>query len=230
MSEFLVSPEILTALQSIDSATVSNAIEAFKVRDRTGGYASMDLRCLTPDLKPMVGYAVTCVMDSTTPGARRPNRLPVLLDAVAAAPKPAVIVVQSAGPDRSRSCFAGDMISAVYWKLGAAGVVTDGGIRDLTGIRGRAPEFHLFAAGTVVSHGNGAILDIGVPVSVCALPIRPGDLLHGDENGLVQIPIDLAGSVLEQARLVQKDEQEFFEFLKSPDYSLQGLKRRIGIH
>ena len=38
-------PEVIEALSQFDSATVSNAIEAFNTRDRTEGYASMELRC-----------------------------------------------------------------------------------------------------------------------------------------------------------------------------------------
>lgn len=222
------SAEVLDGLRKIDSATVSNSIEAFRVRGRTEGYTSMELRCLLPELNPMVGYAVTCKADSTSPGPRKTDRLHDLLDAVAAAPKPAVVVVQSTGSDRMRSCFIGDMISTAYQKLGVVGAVTDGGIRDLAGIRLRAPGFQVFAPGKVVSHGNCAILEVGVSVSVCGLSIDPGDLLHGDENGLLTVPLDIAGSVLEQAKRVLESEKEYFDFLQSSDYSFEGLKRLIA--
>ena len=71
-SVHMLSPKQIEALGRIDSPTVSNAIEAFGVRDPTDGYASLELRCLFPDLGPMVGYAVTCTADSTTPGGPRP--------------------------------------------------------------------------------------------------------------------------------------------------------------
>ncbi|MBI2195266.1 MAG: RraA family protein [Planctomycetes bacterium] len=228
MSDSLSSRAVLEGFRAVDSATVSNAIEAFQVRDRTQGYASLDLRCLTPELPPLVGYAVTCRADSTTPGPRRPNRLNDLLDALVRAPKPAVIVVQAVGPDRLRSCLVGDMISAAYQKLGASGVVTDGGIRDLAGIRRRAPGFHVFAPGMVVSHGNAAILEANVPVSVCGLDVRPGDLLHGDANGLVLVPASLAAAVLDRARKTLDEENQFFDFLGGPAYSFEGLKRLLG--
>ena len=73
-----VSAEVLDRLAGFDSPTISNAIEAFEVRDRTEGYASMELRCQFPDLPPMVGYAVTCTADSTTPGSKRTSKLPGL--------------------------------------------------------------------------------------------------------------------------------------------------------
>jgi regulator of RNase E activity RraA len=221
-------PRVIEGLRGADTPTVSNAIEAFNVRDRTEGYSSMELRCQFPDLGPMVGYAVTCTQDSTTPGLREKTRTNEFLDVLAAAPKPTVVVIQDVGTDPSRSCFAGDMIIAAYQKLGATGLVTDGGIRDVTGIRRQAPGFQVFAPGAVASHGSSAKIDIGVPVSVGGLSIGPGDLLHGDESGLVKVPLDIAEAVVEQGELVKAAEAELFEFLRGRTPSLEEIKAKIG--
>ena len=220
--------ETIRRLRSFDSPTISNAIELLNIRDRTEGYASMELRCMIPDLEPMVGYAVTCTADSSSPGGEpKPNKLSDLLDGIQSAPKPVVVVVRKCGPDGLRDCFTGDMISVVYRNLGAVGVVTDGGIRDLTGIRRHAPGFQVFAFGTVVSHGTSTIIEVGMPVSIAGLPIAPGDLLHGDESGLVKVPLASAEAVLEKARLVRETEQEWFDFANSSDFTLEGVKQRI---
>ena len=221
-------PEVIEALSQFDSATVSNAIEAFNTRDRTEGYASMELRCQFPDLAPMVGYAVTCTADSTTPGPLRRSKLPDFLDLVAAAPQPAVAVIQNVGPDPLRSCFVGDVISAACRKLGVIGMVTDGGVRDLKGILLNASGLQVFAPGVVVSHGSATIVDVNVPVSICGLDIRPGDLLHGDENGLLKVPHDIAGAVVEQARVVRQKEAEVFELLRSASVTLDEIKSTVG--
>src|SRR5262249_32407839 len=131
--------EVIARLAEIDSFTVSNAIEKFKVRNQTEGYASGELLCRYPDLSPTVGYAVTCVVDTTSPEPAGPQRLTDVFDAVAASPKPVVLVIQSSGPSRVRSCMVGDMMCTSLQKLGAVGVVTDGGVRDLAGIQKRAP-------------------------------------------------------------------------------------------
>jgi regulator of RNase E activity RraA len=225
-----ISPEILDALRQIDSPTVSNAIEHFKFRDPAAGYATMELRCQFPELNPMVGYAVTCTADTTTPGDTRPARFADVLDAVVAAPKPAVLVIKHAGPDRLRSCFVGDMSCTALWRLGAVGVVTDGGNRDRSGIHQRAPELQLFSPGWVVSHGYGAFIDINVTVSICGLTIRPGDLLHGDESGLLTIPLDIVEPVLKQAEAMRDAEAEFFDFLLGDAFDYEELKRRVTLH
>ena len=72
MSKATLSAEVMEALGRIDSPTVANAIEHFKVRDRVAGFASLEARCQFPDLAPMVGYAVTCIADSTAAGDSRP--------------------------------------------------------------------------------------------------------------------------------------------------------------
>jgi regulator of RNase E activity RraA len=223
-----LSPQLVEALREIDGPTISNAIEHFRVRDPTTGYASLELRCQFPDLKPMVGYAVTCTEDTTTAGDQRPMRLHEVLDAVVAAPKPAVLVVKYVGADRLRSCVAGDVFCATLQKLGAVGLVTDMGNRDVSGIRQRAPGFQIFSPGWVVSHGYGVYVDVNVTVSLCGLTIRPGDLLHGDENGLLTVPIEVAEPVLARAKEIRKAEKAFFDFLHGSLYSYEGLKARIG--
>ncbi len=225
----LLSTEILDALKRIDSPTVANAIEAFKVRDATKGYASLELRCMFPDLPPVVGYAVTCTVDSTTPARpRQRNQLGALYDAVYNAAKPAIVVMMDIGPQPLRGCHTGDVMSTIFQRLGAIAVVTDSGVRDLDGVRQRAPGFQLFAAGTVVAHGIPTIVEIGVTVTVCGLTVRPGDLLHGDANGLVSVPHEIAGQVVEQAQQVWKREAELIEYVKSADFTLDGLLERIG--
>ena len=56
----LLRPELLESLRLIDTPTLSNAIEAFKVRDRTEGYLGCRIRCLFPQMGTMCGKRVSC--------------------------------------------------------------------------------------------------------------------------------------------------------------------------
>lgn len=218
--------EQLEELRSVDSPTVANAIEAFKVRDDTQGFLGMEIRCLTPEFGVMVGYAVTATADSTTP--RRPRRLEGemrLLDAIAAATKPAVLVIQDVGPKRTHSCFLGDVIATWSRRLGAVGVLTDGGIRDLAGILPLG--FHAFAAGSVVSHGTFNIVDIGIPVEISGVRIQPGDLIHGDANGVTTIPLEVADKVYSECQKVREREIGLRDYAHSRAFSLEGLRARL---
>jgi len=224
-------PQTIASLAQYDSATIANAIEHLAIRDPTTGYAHSDLVCQTRDIAvPMVGYALTCTADTTTPGDKRPSRIDELIGLIAAAPKPVILVVQHLGHDLKRACIFGDMFCAALDKLDCKGIVTDANGRDLSGIRSRTPNFHIFAQGWVVSHGYGAFIDFNTTVSICGLSIAPGDLLHGDESGLVSVPNQVAPQVAKHALEVQREEKEYFDFLAGNEFSTEALKRRINPH
>ena len=119
-----LTPRQLGQLRGMDTATVSNAIETFGVRHRTEGYMGNDVRCLTPEFGPLVGYAVTAVIDSTSrdphPNAKGAQAFYRIL---AEAPKPAVVVIQDGGEQRSHSCLAGDVMATLFQGLGAEGLI-----------------------------------------------------------------------------------------------------------
>lgn len=221
---------LIEQLRKYDSATVANAIEPFNTRDPVTGYASLELRCLFPKRSPMVGHAVTCTADTTRPGNTRPRRLTDLVEVVEAVPKPFVLVIQYKGEDRLRSCFVGDMFAAWLQRLGGVGVVTDGGVRDTIGMETRAPEVQVFAAGSVASHGSGSFLDFNISTSICGLTIEPGDLLHGDDNGLISIPAAVAPAIPKQCEMIVEEEAAFFEFLQADGFSAPALRERLANH
>ena len=53
---------MIDALRKISSPSIANAIETFKVRPRNVGHMTSEIKCLFPDLGPLVGYAVPCVI------------------------------------------------------------------------------------------------------------------------------------------------------------------------
>jgi 4-hydroxy-4-methyl-2-oxoglutarate aldolase len=179
--------DFVEALRGVGSATVASAIEALGLRDRTEGYADLSLRCLVPHDLPMVGYAVTFMVDSTSPDQTPDSsRFAELLAAVAASPQPCVLVSQESGPRPERGCHVGDLLGTRAGYNGAIGVVSGSGVRDIVGLRGLG--LTAFALGTVAGRGAWTITDVGVDVVVAGLPISHGDLLHGDEDGLVSVP------------------------------------------
>ncbi len=204
-------------LRAIDSPTVANAIETFNVRGRVQGYVGHDVRCLIPGLGTMLGYAVTCKGDSTTEGKNVPREHLKLYSAIAASPKPAIVVIQDDGRDRVHSCHAGEMMATTMKRCGAIGLVTDGGLRDIVEIR-QLGEFHYHGAGLVVAHGNPLIYDVGAEVTISGVKIRPGDLLHGDENGITVIPEEIAAEVAAAAMRVRESEQKRLQEILSPEF------------
>ena len=219
----------LEELKSFDSPTIANAIEQFKVRDQTLGYVGANVRALFPNKhEPMVGYAVTAKGDSTTYARRRDSALQFgLWEALDASPNPSVVVIQDAGNNPSKSCHCGDVMGTMIRALGGIGLVSDGGVRDLPEVE--ALGLHYFARGPVVAHGTAIIFDAGEPVVIDGVPIQTGDLLHGDVNGLVVIPSEIAGEVADAARAVIADESKRKEFAASPDFTLAGYRKLMGL-
>jgi 4-hydroxy-4-methyl-2-oxoglutarate aldolase len=217
----------LEALRAIDSPTVANAIERFKIRPRVEGYAGHALRCAFPRLGTMLGYAVTCTADTTTEGRPNPGGLLPLWEALEAAPKPAVLVIQDVGPQPQRSCHMGEIMATIAKALGAVGCVCDGGLRDVLEVEALG-GFQYFCAGFVVSHGNPVICEINVPVTVAGMTVRPGDLLHGDINGVTVVPENVAARVADEALLVRAAEKVILDLARQPGFTVARLREALA--
>jgi RraA family protein len=100
--------------------------------------------------------------------------------------RPGDVMVIDGGGDTSQALL-GEIMSTYAEKIGLAGLVIDGAIRDIAAIREKS--FPVFARG--VTHrgpykcGPG---EINVPVSIDGLVINPGDLIVADDDGLVAFP------------------------------------------
>ncbi len=219
----VIRPELFETLRGIDTPTLANAIEHFKVRDRTEGYVGLDIRCMFPDLGTMMGYALTIEADSTTPGPV-PSREAFLAvwDALAKAPKPAVLVFKDVSPEPNRGCHFGEVMATTALRMGAVGLVTDAAVRDLSEARGLG--FHYFAAGAVCAHGNATFRRIGVPVEISGTTISTGDLIHADLNGVLVIPTQVAEELPAAVERVRVRERHVMDFINGPDFDVDKLR------
>ena len=224
--------EELDRLAGFDSPTIANAVEAIAERDCTDGYASVDLRCIYPDLPPVVGYAVTAKATTTKPGPAVYNRNTAFWKAIEAAPKPAIAVIESAGPGESRSCHVGDVMATLAQRLGVVAFVCSGGVRDYQAVREEAPGMQMFAKGLVVAHGIPQFIEVGCTVDICGMMVQQGDLLHGDANGILTIPLDIADRVVGEAEKVMRHEDACRKYARGGEFTLEAfiaqyLKGRI---
>jgi regulator of RNase E activity RraA len=225
----LLTPEQLAALQAIDTPTICNAIETFRVRGRMQGFMGMDIRCLFPELGTMIGYALTVVVDSTTPDVPADENVwRQWVQAMYDAPKPIVLVFKDGGTDPRKSAHAGEVMATLARRLGVVGFVTDGGLRDINEVR--ALGIHYFCAGVVPSHGNPRLLEVNVPVTLDGVRVEPGDLVHGDVNGVTLIPREIADRVAAAAEQVREREGAMMNYIKSDDFDLQEYFKRRTQH
>ena len=215
----------LDALRQIDTPTIANAIEPFNVRSDTDGFMGWDIRCMFPDMGVMAGYAVTATLDTTTHGRVHDREARFqLFEAIDASPKPVVLALKDLSSKPKHGCHFGDGLATVSMRLGAIGLVTDGGVRDVDTVREMG--FHYFAPGMVPAHGNFGFMEAQVPVRISGVLVNPGDLIHADANGVVTIPAEIARDVIAQAREVLAREKAHRDWVNGDDFSLAKLRER----
>ncbi|TMH01318.1 MAG: RraA family protein [Betaproteobacteria bacterium] len=122
-----------------------------------------------------------------------------------------VLIIDAGG--HLDNAVVGGILSFYAASIGVAGLVIDGAIRDVAEIRER--EFPVYARG--VTH-RGPYKDgpgeINVPVSVGGMVINPGDIVVGDQDGLLAIPPGEAEVVLDGARTTLANEANTIRAMK----------------
>lgn len=214
---------MIDTLRKHSSPSVANAIETFNVRSRAEGYMSSAVRTLFPELGPLVGYAVTAVIQAE-PRPIEGHRSSTFAwwDYVLTLPAPRVIVVHDLDDPRGQGAQWGEVQANIHKALGCAGVITDGSVRDLDEVR--ALGFQFAAAHVSVSHAWVHMIDFGVPVKVGGLWVKPGDLVHADQHGVVTIPPDIAERVSEAVAKVEADERKIISVCQQSDFTVDKLK------
>jgi 4-hydroxy-4-methyl-2-oxoglutarate aldolase len=215
-------PHTLARLRTYTTPTLANAIETFNVRPRTAGFTAGRIRCVFPELGPMVGYAVTATCRAAAPPPPEAQaRRAALWRAIEAVPAPRIVVIQDLDEPAGVGAFWGEVQSTIHHALGCAGTVTNGGVRDLDEVR--ALGFHFFAGSVVVSHAYVHLVDVGGPVEIDGLPVRTGDLLHADQHGVLSIPHDVADRLDDAVEQVNRHEREVLDYCRRPDFTREGL-------
>jgi regulator of RNase E activity RraA len=78
-----------------------------------------------------------------------------------------------------------------------------------------------------VSHSYAHITEFGQPVSIGGLQILPGDLLHGDCNGVHSIPFSIADRLPDAVAGIEKHEAELISLCEDPDFSFERLEEAL---
>jgi regulator of RNase E activity RraA len=112
-------------------------------------------------------------------------------------------------------------------RLGAVALVCDTAVKDMQQVR--ALGFQYFALGSVVSHGYPRIVRMGVPVVVDGLCVEQGDLIHGDANGVLSVPLEVAERVAPEAIRLRQLEDQAVRSIDDSKFSLEQTLRFYGM-
>src|SRR5689334_13271908 len=169
----------LAELAAFDTPTICNALELLAPERRTLGFTTQTLICPFPARKPMVGYARTgMVRASHKPGLDAAGLRRGRLDYyryVAQGELPKLVVIQDLDSRQGFGCFWGEVNTAIHQGLGCAGLVTDGGVRDLDVL---APGFGVLCGKVTPSHAYVRPVAFATEVDGFGMVVRSGDLIH----------------------------------------------------
>lgn len=131
--------------------------------------------------------------------------------------KPGDVVVVDGDGDISRA-LVGEIMMTIAQVGGAAGFVVDGAIRDLNAFV--EAGFPCFARAAIhrgpFKNGPG---QINVPVSIGGLIVGPGDIVVGDDDGVVAFPQAIAADLLQSVRAQEAREEEILRSIRDGTYT-----------
>lgn len=220
MSARPLTADHIRALAAFDTPTISNAMDSLRISPHP---------CTGPRLRalagtsPVVGLAVTATMQEQWGGAFA-HIEPWLgfLEEIERASLPTVAVIQDTSQAPGRDAMIGEGMTRLMRLAAAAGVICDGSIRDISQLRELA--IPVWARGLVAGRGSLRFHRYQVPVQVDGMHVKPGDLIHADENGAVVVPADRAADVAAAAAAVTAKETALFHMFSEPDFGVAKLR------
>jgi 4-hydroxy-4-methyl-2-oxoglutarate aldolase len=178
--------DLLERLLEIDVSALSDADKSLPVVDPA-------VRAMIPEVR-MAGPAFTVVAED--------DHLPVMSALAEAAPGDVVVVATNGG---SRAVF-GELFATEARRRGLAGIVADGFCRDLQGLR--RIGLPVFARGTTPRSGTAVSRAmLGPTIAFGGVEVSPGDIVFGDDDGLLIAPAERVEAALEPAELIVRSER-----------------------
>lgn len=213
-------------LRDFDTALLSNTISAIDATPAHEFYMDGSIQSVTPQLGPSVGVAVTCEMDSSTPGsdgALEPYWRQ--LERIHAMKEPAVWVIKAVGSRPRHECVLGDGMAKLLDSIGVVGAVTDGGVRDVAGLN--TVGFAVYCRGTVIHHCALRIRSVDEPVEIGGITIAPGDVIHANAEGVIRIPPTCLDALPDAAGRMRAFEHEVHGTWRRTDLSIDEKRRLV---
>jgi regulator of RNase E activity RraA len=214
-----LTPEAIEKLRSVTTATLTSQLlkRGFRNTFISG------LTPLRPDLR-MVGYAFTLryvpAREDVGFYVDYDNATNVQRLAVEGVGPEDVLVIDARSEVRAASF--GHIIATRIMRRGAAGLVTDGGLRDSPRFRSldlptyfRGPHA---ATSSIIHHP----VDMNVPIGCGGVLVMPGDVVVGDAEGVVIVPATVAEEVAHEADEQEKAEEYIFERIQAGE-SIRGI-------
>ena len=224
-----LSPSELEQLGRLSTCVAASAIETFRVRLPNTGFADSSIRCIFPERAPIAGYAATARIRSASPPMEGRGYYYERTDwwnHILRVPQPRIVVIQDMDSPPGLGAFVGEVNASILLALGCVGMVTNGAIRDLNEVQ--LTRFQVFAANVSVSHAYAHVFDFGGIVDLGGLKVKPGDLLHGDRNGVQTVPLEIAPKIPAAAHEIILRRQRLIGLCRSKEFTPEKLRQAIA--
>ena len=196
----------LLKLKRWNTPTIYNGWEQITKSDP--GKDAFNLEEITdfmPHMGPMIGYAVTVVIEPGNPAHReRVNVWQEYREYIASLPGPKIVVVQDLDKPATYGSFWGEVNANTHKALGCIGTITDGAIRDVDEMNNAG--FKALARRLAVGHAYSTPVKWNCEVEVFGRKIKPGQLIHADKHGFLVIPQEDEEKLLDASIFMDNNE------------------------
>ncbi|WP_106177663.1 RraA family protein [Prauserella shujinwangii] len=187
---------LVESFARLDTASVSDALDSIGVAGRLRGIAAR-----VPGARA-AGTAYTVRYEPVDESGPRFRNAANYLDDV---PAGSIVVIDNGG---SAECTNwGSLLTVAAQRFGVRGTVLHGSARDVAEIRNAG--YPLFSTHVTMVSGKNRVqlAAIGDPIRIGDVDLRTGDIVVGDDNGVLAVPSELADEVLIRAQRVELTEQ-----------------------
>ena len=198
-------------VQGFRKSTVASVSDAVDQITGQRGFMSHDMRPRIPG--QIVGRAVTALLRQASPDKATPALSAKHSVAMIDNSKPGevgIIVVEN-GLDVAG---LGGLMGTTAKVRGMAGVIIDGGARDLPELR--ALDFPTYSRSVVPSSsvGRWASVSNNIPVQCAGVLVKPGDIIVAGEDGVVRVPAERAADVLKRSQEIDERETKMVPLIR----------------
>jgi len=192
-------------------STVASVADAMDQVTGRRGFMSHDMRPRVDG--KVVGRAVTALMRAAAPEqatAQLSARHSVGMIDAAKPGEVGVLVIEN-GLDVAG---LGGLMGTAAKSRGMAGIVIDGGVRDVGEVRALGLPVYSRSVVPSSSVGRFATVANGIPVQCAGVEVKPGDIIVAGEDGVVAVPSERAAEVLKRAQEIDERETKMVPFIK----------------
>lgn len=222
----ILTRELLEQLAEFDTPLLANTIGYIDCTPAHEYYMGGSIQSVTPQLGPTVGIAYTIELDSSTPaGEPEVDEYWRQLEEMENEELPIVWVVKTIGARPDHECVIGDGMAKSLAAAGCAGLVTNGGVRDVRGLM--TVPFAAYCRGQVIHHCHLRFRNAGSPVEVGGITVKTGDVIHADSGGIIRIPHSCVQELPGRAIGMQAFERDVHMWLRRTD--LRAAEKRVHV-